>query len=53
MKTKEQIELAERAIEHLEDYVVLAKAQKKLKTVDVDIQLETVETFIKTNVEKL
>ena len=53
MKTKEQIELAEKAIEHLSDYVVLAKTQKKLKTVNVDTQLETVEVFIKTNVEKL
>ena len=52
-KSKEQIELAESLITYLEDYVVLAKANKKLKTLNVDIQLETVTEFIQNNVEEL
>lgn len=52
-KSKEQIELAESLIAYLDDYVVLAKANKKLKTLNVDIQLETVTEFIQSNVEEL
>ena len=52
-KSKEQIELAESLIAYLEDYVVLAKANKKLKTLNVDMQLETVTEFIQNNVEEL
>ena len=52
-KTKEQIELAERLIAYIEDYVVLAKANKKLKTLNVDMQLETITEFVQNNVEEL
>ena len=53
MKSKEQIEIAQKIIANLQDYVELAKVEKKLKPVNVDLELETVEVFIKTNVEKL
>lgn len=52
-KTKEQIELAESLIEYMEDYVVLAKANKKLKTQNVDKELGLVTDFIQNNVEDL
>ena len=52
-KTKEQIELAERLVGYLEDYIVLAKANKKLKTLNVDMQLETITEFVQNNVEEL
>lgn len=52
-KTKEQIELAESLIAYIEDYVVLAKANKKLKTLNVDMQLETITEFVQNNVEEL
>ena len=52
-KTKEQIELAERLVGHLEDYIILAKANKKLKTLNVDMQLETVTEFVQNNTEEL
>ena len=52
-KSKEQIELAERLVGYLEDYIVLAKANKKLKTLNVDMQLETVTEFVQNNVEEL
>ena len=52
-KSKEQIELAESLIAYLEDYIVLAKANKKLKTLNVDMQLETITEFIQNNTEEL
>lgn len=52
-KTKEQIELAQTLIENLQDYVELAKVQKKLKTQSVAKQLETVTEFVQNNTEEL
>ena len=52
-KSKEQIELAQTLIANLQDYVELAKVQKKLKTQSVDKQLEAVTDFVQNNVEEL
>lgn len=52
-KSKEQIELAESLIAYLEDYIVLAKANKKLKTQSVYEQLEAVTEFVQNNTEEL
>lgn len=53
MKNKEQIELAQKLIANLQDYVELAKVEKKLKVESVQEQLENVTEFIKNNVEEL
>lgn len=53
MKTKEQIELAQTIIANLQDYVELAKVQKKLKVENVEQQLDDVTEFVANNVEKL
>lgn len=53
MKNKEQIELAQQVIANLQDYVELAKVQRKLKVENVDVQLESVTEFVKTNVREL
>lgn len=52
-KSKEQIELAQTLIANLQDYVELAKVQKKLKTQSVDKQLDAVTDFVQNNVEEL
>lgn len=52
-KTKEQIELAQTLIANLQDYVELAKVQKKLKTESVSTQLQNVTEFVQNNVEEL
>lgn len=52
-KTKEQIELAQTMIANLQDYVELAKVNKRLKTLNVDMQLETITEFVQNNVEEL
>lgn len=52
-KTKEQIELAQTLIENLQDYVELAKVQKKLKVESVDTQLQNVTEFVQNNTEEL
>lgn len=52
-KSKEQIELAQSLIANLQDYVELAKVQKKLKTQSVEKQLETVTEFVQNNTEEL
>lgn len=53
MKNKEQIELAQKIIANSQDYVELAKVQRKLKVENVDQQLENVTDFIKTNAKEL
>ena len=53
MKNKEQIEMAQQIIANAQDYVELAKVQKKLKVENVDQQLENVTNFIKANVKEL
>lgn len=53
MKNKEQIELAQNLIANLQDYVELAKVQKKLKVENVDKQIDNLTQFVKENSEKL
>lgn len=53
MKSKEQIELAQKIIANAQDYVELAKVQRKLKVENVDKQIENVTNFIKENVKEL
>jgi hypothetical protein len=53
MKSKEQIEMAQQIIANAQDYVELAKVQRKLKVENVEQQLENVTLFIKVNVEEL
>lgn len=53
MKNKEQIEMAQQIIANAQDYVELAKVQRKLKVENVDQQLENVTNFIKSNVKEL
>jgi hypothetical protein len=52
-KSKEQIELAQTLIANLQDYVELAKVQKKLKVESVDTQLQNVTEFVQNNTEEL
>ena len=53
MKTKEQIEMAQQIIANAQDYVELAKVQRKLKVENVDQQIDNVSDFIKTNAKEL
>ena len=53
MKNKEQIEMAQQIIANAQDYVELAKVQRKLKVENVNQQLENVTNFIKANVKEL
>ena len=53
MKNKEQIEMAQQIIANAQDYVELAKVQRKLKVENVDQQFENVTNFIKANVKEL
>ena len=53
MKNKEQIEMAQQIIANAQDYVELAKVQRKLKVENVEQQIENVTNFIKANVEEL
>lgn len=53
MKEKTQIELAEKMVDYLNDYIVLAKIEKKLKVENVEEQLNNVTDFIHENVEVL
>lgn len=53
MKNKEQIEMAQQIIANTQDYVELAKVQRKLKVENVEQQIENVTNFIKANVEEL
>lgn len=53
MKTTEQIKQAEYLAKALNDYVVLAKAEKKLKTVNVTNELNKITDEIKNKVEEL
>lgn len=53
MKNKEQIEMAQQIIANAQDYIELAKVQKKLKTENVDQQIDNVTDFIKTNAKEL
>lgn len=53
MKNKEQIEMAQQIIANAQDYIELAKVQRKLKVENVEQQLENVTEFIKTNIKEL
>lgn len=53
MKNKEQIEVAQQIIANAQDYVELAKVQRKLKVENVEQQIDNVTDFIKTNAKEL
>lgn len=53
MKTKQQVELAQQIIANAQDYIELAKVQRKLKVENVDTQIDNVTDFIKNNVKEL
>lgn len=53
MKSKEQIEMAQQIIANAQDYVELAKVQRKLKVENVEQQIDNVTEFIKNNVKEL
>ena len=53
MKNKEQIEMAQQIIANAQDYVELAKVQRKLKVENVEQQIDNVANFIKTNSKEL
>lgn len=53
MKSKEQIEMAQQIIANIQDYVELAKVQRKLKVENVEQQIDNVSDFIKTNAKGL
>ena len=53
MKSKEQIEIAQQIIVNAQDYVELAKVQRKLKVENVEQQIDNVTDFIKTNAKEL
>ena len=53
MKGKEQIEMAQQIIANAQDYVELAKVQRKLKVENVEQQIDNVTDFIKTNAKEL
>lgn len=57
MKSKEQIEQAQDLIRNLQDYVELAKTEKKIKVKDSQISisnlLDKVTKYVKDNVEVL
>ena len=53
MKTKEQIQMAQKIIANTQDYIELAKVHRKLKVESVEKQLDNVTEFIKGNVEEL
>ena len=53
MKNKEQIELAQKIIANAQDYIELAKVQRKLKVENIDTQIDNVTDFIKNNVKEL
>lgn len=53
MKNKEQIEMARQIIANAQDYVELAKVQRKLKVENVEQQIDNVTDFIKTNAKEL
>lgn len=57
MKSKEQIEQAQDLIRNLQDYVELAKTEKKIKVKDNQNQindlLDKVTKYVKDNVEVL
>lgn len=53
MKNKEQIEIAQQIIANTQDYVELAKVQRKLKVENVEQQIDNVSDFIKTNAKGL
>lgn len=53
MKSKEQVEMAQQIIANAQDYVELAKVQRKLKIENVEQQIDNVTDFIKTNAKEL
>lgn len=57
MKSKEQIEQAQELIRNLQDYVELAKTEKKIKIKDnqnqISNMLDKITKYVKDNVEVL
>lgn len=57
LKTKSQIQIAQETIKGLQDYVELARCQKKLRLYDdveyVDKQIAKLVEVVKKNVEEL
>ena len=53
MKNKEQIEMAQQIIANAQDYIELAKVQRKLKVENVEQQIDNVTDFIKASVKEL
>lgn len=53
MKNKEQIEMAQQIIANAQDYIELAKVQRKLKVENVEQQINNVTDFIKASVKEL
>ena len=53
MKTNEQIKIAENLINVIGDYVVLAKADKKLKTTKLSTHIDEIVNEIKNKVEDI
>ena len=57
MKTKEQIELAQKTIELLQDYIELAKTYKKLKRIEskeiVEEQITTITKVVDNHTQQL
>ena len=53
MKTTEQIKIAEHLAKKINDYVVLTKAEKKLKTMDIEHEINKITIEIKDKVKEL
>ena len=53
MKSKDKVEMAQQIIANAQDYVELAKVQRKLKVENVEQQIDNVTDFIKTNAKEL
>lgn len=57
MRTNEQTEVAEIIIEDLQDYIVLAKAQQKIRDKgranEMECDLNDIIKLVKDNIEKL
>ena len=53
MKSKEQIEMAQQIIANAQDYVELAKVQRKLKIENVNQKVDELARFVKENTGEL
>lgn len=54
MKTQEQISVADATVKHLQDYIELARTQKKLKTKEaLDLTEQTLNNCVENANEKI